>query len=136
MPSRLNGVGELKYSGTALVWKNARMSESPFNTRRGSGSGPPACTITPAAGTSTRELEATTATRAGGLRPYLDTPLRKCAPRSAPCRSTFTDSSGYFVHAHRRCAAQHLAHRSGAFDPASPPAANAAGKKPIGLGDL
>src|ERR1700754_1264511 len=135
MPSRLNGVGEMKYSGTALVWKNARMSESPFNTRRGSDSGPPACTVTPAAVTSMPVSGAGPA-RAGALRPYLDTPLRKCAPRSAPCRSTFTDSSGSFVHAHRRCAAQHLAHRSGAFDPASPPTANAAGKKPIGLGDL
>ena len=35
MPSRLNGVGEMKYSGTVLVWKNARTSEMPCSERRG-----------------------------------------------------------------------------------------------------
>src|SRR6185437_8707237 len=36
MPSRLNGVGEMKYSGTWLVWKNARISDRPLRVARGS----------------------------------------------------------------------------------------------------
>jgi len=78
--------GYTQYGGRRLVRKNARTSEMPFSTRRGSGSDPPTRNVTRAAVTSTPEPAARTARESPQLLPHRPQSIAS-AESTSPFRS-------------------------------------------------